>query len=237
MPNKLTAAPIRDEALMDLRKFIEDFQDYLAPRLDTYEQAIYLFVFRRGRLQGTDDVPIGFKSSRLKIARGIGEKGKPMSEGTCYEKLKSLEKKGCLKNLGVVRQGTKIRLYLPSEIPGLIPLQHSAPPQSLEEMDFYNVPENRRAIFNREGGKCFYCLGTIDSSNHVIEHTVVPKHAGDNSYRNVVAACISCNNRKKSSAEDLLRSLYRDGFLSDAEFEGRMKAFRSLREGALRPEV
>lgn len=31
---------------MDLQKFILDFQDHLAPRLDTYEQAIYLYVFR-----------------------------------------------------------------------------------------------------------------------------------------------------------------------------------------------
>ena len=27
---------------MDLKKFVIEFQDYLAPKLDTYEQAIYL---------------------------------------------------------------------------------------------------------------------------------------------------------------------------------------------------
>jgi hypothetical protein len=223
---------------MDVRKILEDFLDYLAPRLDTYEQAIYLYVFRHSRSVDKEDVAIGFKSSRRKMSLGIGEKGKPMAEGTCYEKLRSLQKKGCLEVLDVVRQGTRVKLYLPSEIPGLIPAQRSAPLRSLEDMDFVNVPENRLAIVEREGNKCFYCLRAIDSSNYVIEHVVVPGHAGDNSYRNVVASCQSCNNRKgNSSAEDFLRSLYRNGYLSEAEFDGRNKAFRSLREGTLRPEV
>jgi hypothetical protein len=33
----------------ELREFFQQFQDYLAPKLDTYEQAIYLYVFRHGR--------------------------------------------------------------------------------------------------------------------------------------------------------------------------------------------
>jgi hypothetical protein len=30
----------------NLEQVLKDIQDYLAPRLDTYEQAIYLYVFR-----------------------------------------------------------------------------------------------------------------------------------------------------------------------------------------------
>ena len=33
---------------------------------------------------------LGFNSARKNLALGIGEKGKSMSEGTCYEKLRSL---------------------------------------------------------------------------------------------------------------------------------------------------
>lgn len=71
---------------MEMKKIIEEFQDYLAPRLDTYEQAIYLYVFRHSRLVDKSEVTIGFKSTRRKMSFGIGEKGKPMSEATCYEK-------------------------------------------------------------------------------------------------------------------------------------------------------
>jgi len=58
---------------MDVKAEIENFQDHLAPKLDTYEQAIYLYVFRHSRLQGKQDITIGFKSARRKIALGIGE--------------------------------------------------------------------------------------------------------------------------------------------------------------------
>lgn len=221
---------------MDIKKTFEEFQDYLAPKLDTYEQAIYLYVFRHSRLMGKDEAAIGFKSSRRKMSFGIGEKGKPMAEGTCYEKLRSLQKKGCVDILDVVREGTRVRLRLPSEIPGVLPAQRPGVSQTLEEMDFFTVPENRLAILKREGGKCFYCLRAIDSSNYVIEHSVLPGHAGNNTYKNVVAACRSCNNRKgKSSAGDFLRSLYRNCYLSEDEFEGRMEALKRLSEGNLRP--
>ena len=36
---------------MDAKVILEQFHDYLAPQLDTYEQAIYLYVLRHGRLQ------------------------------------------------------------------------------------------------------------------------------------------------------------------------------------------
>ena len=48
---------------MDLVEFLTQFQDHLAPRLDTYEQAIYLYVFRHTRLIGQDEAVLGFKSA------------------------------------------------------------------------------------------------------------------------------------------------------------------------------
>ena len=30
---------------MGIQQFLVEFQDFLAPRLDTYEQAIYLYIF------------------------------------------------------------------------------------------------------------------------------------------------------------------------------------------------
>ncbi len=143
---------------MDLQIIIEEFQDYLAPMLDVYEQAVYLYIFRHSRLVGLSEVTIGFKSARLKIALGKGQEGARMSEHTCYEKLRSLEAKGCLQILGVERGGTRIRLKLPSEIPNLIPPAQHAAAITLEEMDFFEVPAHRLAIFQREQGQCFYCL-------------------------------------------------------------------------------
>ena len=180
---------------VNLEEFLMDFQDHLAPRLDTYEQAIYLYIFRHSRLVGKDEVVIGFKSARVRIACGIGEKGKPMSEGTVQDRLRSLSKKGCIEIRASERFGRRIHLKLPREVPGVVSERIDAVPISLDEMDFFEVPENRVLILEREKHRCFYCLREINSDTHVMEH-VVSRPEGNNSYRNIVAACRECNNRK-----------------------------------------
>lgn len=220
---------------MEIEKFITDFQDHLAPRLDTYEQAVYLYLFRHTRFLGLEEAVIGFKSARRRMACGIGEKGKPMSENTAYEKLRSLEEKGCIVILDSTREGRKIRLNLPSEIIGVVTQEEPAATPDLETQDFFNVEENRARILMREENRCFYCLRLLNGENYVIEH-VVSRPTGDNRYRNVVAACRQCNNRKGSSdVEDWLRTLYRDGFLGEAEFRERVSHLQRLRAGELKP--
>ncbi len=220
---------------MELERFLTEFQDYLAPRLDTYEQAIYLYVFRHSRLIGRDDAVIGFKSARRRMACGIGEKGTPMSEGTAYEKLQSLQQKGCILILDSNREGRKIRLRLPSEIPGVVAAADPPQEPDLEAEDFFAVEANRRRILAREGGRCFYCLRQLTPENYVIEH-VVSRPAGDSSYRNVVAGCRQCNNRKgASAADDWFRTLYREGLLGAVEFQDRLSHLERLRAGDLKP--
>jgi len=55
--------------------------------------------------------------------------------------------------LGTERAGTRFRVLLPSEIAGLIPPARAAQEVGIEEMDFFDVPANRRAILQREGGR------------------------------------------------------------------------------------
>jgi hypothetical protein len=220
---------------MDLATFFREFQDHLAPRLDTYEQAIYLYAFRLSKLEGVEEATIGFKSARKSMAFGIGEKGKPMSEGTCYAKVRSLAEKGCLEILASERNGTRLRIRLPDEIPGLLPEETQPAALSVDDEDFFDDQRNRGRILRREESRCFYCLRKLDSESYVIEH-VTSRPTGDNGYRNVVAACRSCNNRKgAATAESHLRALLRDGMLSDAEFASRLGALADLRTGALKP--
>ncbi len=214
-----------------------EFQDFLAPKLDTYEQAIYLYIFRHTRLLDVTESTFGFKSARSRMACGVGEKGKPMSENTAYTKLSSLQQKGAIRILRTEHSGRLIKLNLPTEIPDLIPTRTTEKKLDLEEMDFFEVPENRQMILDREGRRCFYTLRPIDEKNFVVEH-IVSRPTGDNTYRNVVAASREANNRKGSmSAEDFLRKLFREGFLNEMEFEGRLKALASIRAGQLRPKL
>ncbi len=222
---------------MEIKTELELFQDYTAPLLDIYEQAIYLYILRHSRLQEKEEITIGFKSVRLQMAFGIGEKGKPMSESVCYGRLLSLEQKGFIKKLGTEYSGTKLSLFLPSEIPNLIPVEKEIETFNLEEVDFYNIHENRRAILIREKSKCFYCFSVLTESNYVIEH-VLSRPNGNNTFRNLVASCVSCNNQKGNQlVEDFLRGLFRKNFLSSEELENRMNQLQLLRNGELKPII
>jgi len=223
--------------MTDFGALFIQFQDHLAPRLDVYEQSLYLFIARHTIAVGQFDATIGFKSARKKMVTGVGTAGAPPSETTIYEKLKSLEAKGCIKILSSERTGTRVRLFPPHEIPGVIPDTSPETSLTLEQMDFFTVAENRKLILEREGRQCFYCLASLNSENHVIEH-VASRPNGNDSYRNVVASCRQCNNRKSAeAAEDFLRTLYREGLLSPEDFKGRLSHLERLRAGELRPAL
>ena len=220
---------------MDAKHFLITFYDHLAPRLDVYEQVIYLYIYRNSRLIGDEEVTIGFKSARLKIGLGVGKEGVHLSEWVCYKRLDTLQEKGCIKVLGTERAGTRIRLFLPEEIAGVVPDPEIEESIDIEEVDFFEIKENRVRILEREEHKCFYCFRALDNNNYVLEH-VVSRPEGNNSYRNLVASCLKCNNRKGSfSAADYIRTLYREGFLSESEFEDRLSHLELLKEGKLRP--
>jgi hypothetical protein len=222
---------------MDLERFLIDFQDHLAPRLDTYEQAIYLYIFRHSRMLENSEVVIGFKSARRRMALGIGKAGTPIAEGRLREKLASLQSKGCLRILATERTGTRIQLMLPSEIAGVVPPVQAAISTDIEQVDFFSEPQGRAAILQREGGRCFYCRLVLSDQNYVIEH-VVSRPTGNGSYRNVVAACRRCNDRKGAmDAGDFLRKLYREEFLNESELADCLQGIRRLQAGELRPDL
>jgi hypothetical protein len=222
--------------LEELKEFFTQFQDYLSPKLDTYEQVIYFYIFRHSRLVGKKEEVFSFKSARKRMACGTGAAGTPMSEGTAYRKLKSLEKKGCI-SIVITHAGQRIKLHLPNEIDNLITEEEITTQLSIEEMDFFNIPENRLMLLKREGHKCFYTLKDLDESNFVVEH-VVSRPAGDNGYKNLVAASREANNKKgNNSAEDFLRRLSREGYLSESEFQERWQMLGKLKAGELKPKL
>lgn len=230
----------REDKEFDAETFLREFQDYCAPTLDMYEQAIYLYAVRHSRLIGQSEVVIGFKTARKNLAFGIGKAGTPPSEDVVYKKSRSLHEKGLLRLMSSERSGTRLKVFLPRDVKGLVPFDSFEADDAevdLETLDFFENSELRPLILEREGNLCFYCRSNLNAENYVLEH-VVSRPLGDNTYRNLVASCRRCNNRKSEmEALDFLRILFREELLSADEFAERKTALELLAQGKLRPRL
>ena len=77
---------------------------------------------------------------------------------------------------------------------------------------------HRRAqIYTRDDGLCVYCGDIADTVDHLIPQV----HGGGCSYKNLVAACHACNNRRGAGPIPPLRS---------GASKGAMKAVRNARK-------
>lgn len=59
-----------------------------------------------------------------------------------------------------------------------------------------HVKLNRRNIYARDGSRCQYCGGRFSTKELTLDHVVPRVQGGDNSWTNLVCACVKCNARK-----------------------------------------
>jgi hypothetical protein len=113
------------------RQLLLDIVDHLAPRLDTYELAIYLYLLRHTRLAGKIELKTSLGTARLGMAGGRPRKG--MSRKTCLDRVRTLEAKGLIR-ARTSRKGTRVRLFLPREVRDVVvcqkPSTQQVPPRS-----------------------------------------------------------------------------------------------------------
>jgi hypothetical protein len=220
---------------MDANHFLAIFVDHVAPKLDTYEQAIYLYLVRNGPLLGQSEIVFPIESGSMRLALGIAKRGARISRDVVRRKLQSLQDKGFVRILGTEYRGTRVACFLPEEIGGLLPTANAEQVESVEERDFFIDPKGREAIFRRDGNRCFYCARTLTPTDRVLDH-VVPQANVNNSYRNLVASCLTCNSRKgNSTAPDLVRTLFRERILDEGELKVRLSDLDRLSSGKLKP--
>ena len=107
---------------------------------------------------------------------------------------------------------------------------------AIEATDFLKTWALRKTIHDRERGACFYCLRRTPANVQCLDHVVPRARFGRNSYRNLVSRCMECNPRKSDHpAPNFLRTLYRQGRLTPAELDARLRALKDLAAGKLRP--
>src|SRR5438445_4575604 len=214
------------------------FEDVLAPRLGltVKERAVYSYLLRHSLVVGK----LRLQFAVMSLARDLG-----LSNGPVRQAVRRLDELGALRLLERSKTGHLVEMRLPEQIRALRPGKNGAsgaaeepPASALEATDFLKTWALRKSIHDRERGACFYCLRRTPAHVQCFDHVVPRARFGRNSYRILVSCCIECNTRKGDRpVRDFLRTIYRQGRLTPAELDGRLRALKDLAAGKLRPAL
>jgi 5-methylcytosine-specific restriction endonuclease McrA len=200
-----------------------DIEDQLVPMLQLRpsERAVYCYLLRHTHLVGRRQVCVAI----FRLARGVC-----LSESTTRFHLYGLARRGCVRLHGANSTGHKVEVFEPARIlanrrPRLNPMAVEDPPGYVS-----HSMRRSRAIFRRQGRRCFYCLKDLRFTDAVFDHVVAVARGGGHGDDNVVAACDDCNIRKGTqSAAVFLREMRRTGRISESQHAERLRAVRQLR--------
>ena len=213
----------------DLARFWLEMENELFPALsfDAVERVLYYFFFARTHLLGRRSVRMPIR----KIAKATHLSWYTTRLGTLH-----LRAKGCLHSLERNKSGSVWELTLPRKILGPVRKARLTRRRTdLAARDCFTDPLSRREIFRRERGYCFYCLRKITRTTGALDHVVPRSRGGSSAFDNLVACCQECNSRKRvNTAASFLRTLFRSGRLTSAEFSQRLNALSRLSRGLLR---
>jgi 5-methylcytosine-specific restriction endonuclease McrA len=76
------------------------------------------------------------------------------------------------------------------------------------EADFYNIKENRLKVFERDKYRCHHCGKQLTRFSATLDHLNPVSQGGDNSYGNLITACLQCNSQR--GAQPLMDFLTRN---------------------------
>jgi hypothetical protein len=183
--------------------------DYVLPALPPYEFSLYLLLLRRSHLSvGSAQVQIGKRT--LADLFGQGTRSAKPNYNHVSEVLKSLESKGYL-SVGIsTREGTIYRVRLPHEIPEISARMNQEP--AAISIDYFNDPEGRREIFERDHWTCQYCGAPLTPETASLDHFIPQCEGGPGTKENLRACCLICNSLKsgktyEEAAPFLLKSI------------------------------
>ncbi len=191
---------------LELPSLIQSVVDYLQPILLPYEAAIYWFMFRHSVLASSQQyfrVRVRGMISGVITATGRNGKSETLTYGSVQTALQGLEEKQVIIKAGDTnRDGALYKVNLPEEVPACKELMKEKSKKEAsevdieKELDYYNVQENRMKVFERDGYKCHYCQKQLTRFSATLDHLQPVSKGSDNSYENLVTACLRCNAEK-----------------------------------------
>lgn len=193
---------------LEIPSIVAGVVDYLQPQLVPYEAAIYWYMFKGSILStGQQYARVSVRGMKQGVITSMSGQSSTLSYGTVQESLAGLERKGAIQKTGDTnRVGTLYKVFLPEEIAichelkAKLSAEESAPtPVDIRrELDYYNVNENRLKVFERDNYKCHYCSKQLTRFTATLDHIQPVSEGGDNSYENLITACLHCNSRRGS---------------------------------------
>lgn len=177
------------------KQVLEEFVDFLLPALTPYETTIYLYLLRKSHFaNGSKEIRIGKRT----ISTGCGRGTRSVTGGNfkhITEVLESLKLKGCISIGDTTREGTLYSIKLPREVPAAkerIAALH-VPSRPL---NYYDDPDLRKNLFERDKWKCLYCGEQVSANNATLDHRIPVSKGGADSPENLVTCCLLCNSIK-----------------------------------------
>ncbi len=192
----------------ELPDIIQDIVDFLMPLLSPYEVAFYWYMFRHAVIAtGTQHVRLSTRGMQQGVISSAYSKGRggrgTISLHHVTDTLRSMEMKGVIRKDGEPnRDGTPYRVMIPEEIEECRVLMQEGQREEIKpvvaekELDYYNIRENRLTIYERDEYKCRYCSKQLTRFTATLDHIVPVVDGGENTYENLITACLSCNSQK-----------------------------------------
>jgi hypothetical protein len=189
----------------NIKVIIEQFVDYLSPELTPYEASVYLYLLRNSFIKnGTADVRIGKRT--IAARHGKSSRGEKTAYAHASKILKRLEEKGGIEIGDTNREGTLYSINLPKDIPSVAEKLAALLPQDVKE-DYFNDPEKRRQIFERDKWVCQYCGEKVTPENATIDHFIPQSKSGKHNKENLRTCCFICNSIKSGKTYEEAASL------------------------------
>ncbi len=181
--------------------------DDLQPLLSPYKAAFYWYAFRHSiAKKGNPYVRLSTSALQRGLVKSSYSKSREgtISLGKVREIFRALETVGALRKVGEAnREGTPYRVLIPDEIDVCRNFRAERKvteptPADVPSMDidYYNVPENRIKVYERDDYKCRYCQKQLTRFTATLDHVMAVAEGGNNSFENLVTACLNCNSRK-----------------------------------------
>jgi hypothetical protein len=198
----------------ELQLVVQEIVDDLQPLLSPYEAAFYWYLLRHSLAEnGKPLLRVSSRGLQSGVVRSF--RAETISLQTVRETLAALETLGAIRKEGEPnRDGTPYRVLIPDEIEACRRLRaeraavEPRPEIAPADIDYYNVRENRIKVYERDAYKCRYCDKQLTRLTATLDHVTSVREGGDNSFGNLVTACLNCNSRKhKRPVGDFLAEL------------------------------